>query len=93
MINKETYESARKRFGLKDSKFIDGREYAYIPTDPAALLAWAFDRLATPIFGDDGELIDWRLADAETVAKYRIIVEETARANGYEFRGLDPFFE
>jgi len=91
-FNRAIYDAARERFGLKDSVWVNGEEYAQIPTDPAALLFWAADRIATPIFGEDGELRDWKVAEADTRQKYRIIVEETARANGYELSGLDKVF-
>lgn len=92
-FNKAIYDAARKRFGLTDSVYVNGGEYAQVPTDPAALLFWALDRIATPVFGDDGELRDWTVADVETRKRYRILVEETAKAKGYEFQGLDKVFE
>lgn len=91
-FNKAIYDDARKRFGLTDSVWVNGQEFARIPTDPAALLFWAADRIAAPVFGADGELRDWRVADADTTQKYRVLVEETARANGFEFKGLDAVF-
>lgn len=92
-FNKATYEAARNGLGLKESVWIDGKEYAHIPTTPEALLFWALDRIVTPIFGEDGELCDWNCADADTRKKYFILVEETARLHGFMFQGLDKVFE
>lgn len=92
-FSKAIYDATRERFGLKDSVWVNGEEYAQIPTAPDALLFWAADRIATPIFGPDGGLHDWEVADAATRQKYRIIVEEVARANGYVVEGCGPAFD
>jgi hypothetical protein len=88
LYNKYTYESARRQYGIKDSVFVDGQEFAQIPKEPFALLFWLSDRIAKPIFNDAGELIDWKVVDLVTRDKYITLVEETARANGYELPNL-----
>jgi len=92
-LNEPMFNEACGRMFLESTFTEGGTEYVNVPTDPIPLLFWAATRCASPVFDDSGKLKDWKTADADTRQRYRIIVEETARAHGYTFEGCGPVFD